>query len=276
MIAFLHPMGCSAPSTIIVVDLNANAVDIACRLGSLVCFLEAVEELKTCSGLVSSEFRRHSRKIISLIEVARRTLTAAGISLHMFRSCSPTSAPFRTAYVELLKILKERRYDVEEILQERVKHLLQPLSSGFFIQRRGDPTLPPLLQMPTPSSTRGSHDRSHNLTSRPATVARMAASYTSLMPPPDAFPVVLTHKPIKKALSSLHRRLWDPEIFISPSPRRHVRSPDREQENEFPLSRFAQARPIPRRFGIFCTGKGSMPPQERVGRPRAPRSLAKD
>jgi hypothetical protein len=47
----------------IIVDLSANAVDIACRLSSLVYFLDATEELQTCNGLVSSEFTRHSRKV---------------------------------------------------------------------------------------------------------------------------------------------------------------------------------------------------------------------
>lgn len=70
------------------------------------------------------------------------------------------------------------------------------------------------------------------------------------------------------------RRLWDPEILTSPSPRKRHRSPDIGQENQVPPPLFVP--PIPRRFGIFCTGKNSMLSPERMGRSRTPRALAKD
>jgi hypothetical protein len=56
-------MGYPAPSTIVVDLSSTKAVDIACRLGSLVNFLEAAEELQTCDSLSSFAFRRHSRKV---------------------------------------------------------------------------------------------------------------------------------------------------------------------------------------------------------------------
>jgi hypothetical protein len=92
---------------------------------------------------------------------------------------------------------------------------------------------------------------------------------------PDAFPAVQNPKMVKMlSLPKRRRRLWDPEMFTSSRPHRRARSPDIEQENEAPQPRLV--RPIPRRFGIFCTGKGSTLSQERVGRPRGPRILAKD
>lgn len=133
-------------------------------------------------------------------KVARRTLTAAGISVYMFRTCSPPLAPFRTAYINLLKILKERRQDVDAVLQGnamtpvfltpatvakqpsgRVSRLLQPLSSGFVILRRDDPTatLAPTFQM----AMRNRHDRKQSNDSAfwPVGVPASAESYT-LMP----------------------------------------------------------------------------------------------
>lgn len=56
------PMANSLPVT--TVDLQAKAMDIASRLGSLIHFLEAASELLTCRNLTTTSFERYSKKVI--------------------------------------------------------------------------------------------------------------------------------------------------------------------------------------------------------------------
>jgi len=50
-------------TTSTVVDLQAKAVDIACRLGNLASFIPATNELLTCKLLPPNEFKRNCKKV---------------------------------------------------------------------------------------------------------------------------------------------------------------------------------------------------------------------
>lgn len=90
-----------------------------------------------------------------LIQVARSTLRAAGIQLYSFSSCSPSRAPFKNTYSDLLRELSSRRYlltddsslkgilndpifstgDIDWLHIARLNKLLLPLSGDFIIER---------------------------------------------------------------------------------------------------------------------------------------------
>ncbi|KAJ7057989.1 hypothetical protein C8F01DRAFT_303493 [Mycena amicta] len=89
------------------------------------------------SNLPAPEFRKNSRKIIRLIETARETLQASGILLHLFTSCSARRQERKEVYFDLLRMLKERRDDVDPALQARMNALLVRLSSNFRVRRLG-------------------------------------------------------------------------------------------------------------------------------------------
>ncbi|KAJ7664897.1 hypothetical protein B0H14DRAFT_3075472 [Mycena olivaceomarginata] len=65
-------------------------------------FLGAATELLSCVATLSpTEFRRQSRKIIRLIETARDTLEASGISLYLFTAASCHKGKWKDAYFDL-------------------------------------------------------------------------------------------------------------------------------------------------------------------------------
>lgn len=90
-----------------------------------------------------------------LIQVARSTLRAAGIQLYSFSSCSPSRAPFKNLYFDLLRELSSHRYlltgdsslkgifndpifssgDTDWLHIARLNKLLLPLSGDFIIER---------------------------------------------------------------------------------------------------------------------------------------------
>ncbi|RDB23750.1 hypothetical protein Hypma_009324 [Hypsizygus marmoreus] len=262
-----------------VIDLRMETVvlDIAVRLGSLIHFLDATAELQTCRTLSPHDFQRLSRKIVRLTEIARQTLTAAGIQPYQFNSCPPAFLRFKAAYVELLQMLGERRQDIDVALEERVKKLLVPLSPGFHIIRSGGSTPAPLLfaaaaaKMPIPDDRAGP--------STPPTCQKPVSTTTApaaLMPPPDAFTFKSASPVLPAKYSAREHRLWN--IESPPSRQQRSHSPEVDQENVVPPPWFR--RPLQGHFGIFCTpGKTSKHQyrehqgQERPGRPRTVRPL---
>ncbi|KAF5376067.1 hypothetical protein D9615_007681 [Tricholomella constricta] len=250
----------ASPLPPVIIDLQARGVDFARRLGSLIHFVEAGRELQACRSLPSKDFRRHCRKIVTLIEIARKTLTEAGIKVHLFSPCPASLALCKSAYVDLLHMLNERRIDVDPALEERVKKLVFPLSSGFQIIRKDEPYPSPLpsatptikaqatLRQPGPIAFNARN---------PALIP--AVPVTAMMPPPDAFPVAPSalNGLAKRREPKLPGRYWD--VVLPPRNRRSSRrgsNLEDEQENVSPPPRLL--RPAPRRFGIFCTGKTSM------------------
>ncbi|KAF8064026.1 hypothetical protein FPV67DRAFT_1503251 [Lyophyllum atratum] len=255
------------------VDLSANAVALATRLGSLAQFLEAVHELQSCRYSPSRYFQRHGRKIVTLIEIARKTLKAAGIQIHLFSSCPDSLVPCKAAYVDMLYMLKERRADLDPALEDRVRNLLSPLSSGFQITRKGDPYPSPFPRGSATSEVRRIGQRPTPSTPNFILSTSTAAVPIAAMLPPDAFPVASAAPsgPAERRVTNQPRQLWN--IETSPPRYRRSSSTHDDQENAIPQARLS-VRPLQRRFGIFCTGKTSMYQyRQPTPRPRAARPL---
>ncbi|TFK36537.1 hypothetical protein BDQ12DRAFT_736879 [Crucibulum laeve] len=256
-----------------VVELQNEAIDIACRLGTLAHFLEAARQLLTCGLMSNFEFLRHSRKIIALIELARKTLTAAGAPVYSFSYCPPSLVRYKAAYIDLLKMLRENRYNVDPSLQARMHSLLISLSSTFTIQRGegSDNT-------PTIECERSGAQYSESISSSRPSPSFKNSPPTQLMAPPDAFPPPEIPQSVRlPRMRRQNNRLWDPDTIREVTRKRRTAIPAKEidQENVAPTERLI--RPMPRRFGIFCTGKKTMHGDtERVGRPGTIRSLIKE
>ncbi|KAJ7042890.1 hypothetical protein C8F04DRAFT_1075131 [Mycena alexandri] len=239
-------------------DLQADAVRLCIALqGDLnSTFLSAAYELLSCGKLHPAEFRRHSRKIIRLIETAREKLESSGVSLFLFTSCQKGKG--KDVYFEILRMLQAHRSDVDEALQARTNSLLVRLSSNFV--GRESSIVPPVspAQIPLPEASRRSLARGiTTCTPQPPNSSTPCIS----MPPPDAFP---------PDSSRAFRRRKQPRRIIPllvPEPAARSRKRARhstEQENEIPgpessSSTYAyKSPPLTRRFGIFCTAKSSM------------------
>ncbi|KAJ6464284.1 hypothetical protein C8R47DRAFT_1156300 [Mycena vitilis] len=232
-------------------DLQKDGVRLCIALQSELnlAFLDAVDKLLSCGNLPPAEFRRHSRKIIRLIETARDRLEAEGISLYLFASCR--KGKWKYVYFDLLRMLHARRgdVDVDVGLQARTKALLIRLSSSF-VGREMVRTTPALPEKSRQSLEMGIT----SCTPQPSTAS-------TTMPPPDAFP--------PRAAQSFLRRMRHRQMLpflppeLSARPRKRAKR-SAEQENKIPSPEMSSATytfkapPLTKRFGIFCTGKNSM------------------
>lgn len=92
-------------------------------------------------------------------QIARGTLTRAGIKLHTFTSCPPSVSAHKEAYFDLLRALKAARHELDDpnlqreyqtlqpwfprtnislqLIADRIGQLLLPLHSWFVIHRGG-------------------------------------------------------------------------------------------------------------------------------------------
>ncbi|KAJ7743988.1 hypothetical protein B0H14DRAFT_2987097 [Mycena olivaceomarginata] len=198
-------------------------------------FLGAATELLSCVATLSlTEFRRQSRKIIRLIETARDTLEASGISLYLGK--------WKDVYFDL------------------TNSLLVRLSSNFVARQSAVASSSSPARVPLPDKSRkslalGITTCAPQPESANTTAARLA------MPPPDAFPPRPPQSfPRRKRTSPLLPFRVPPAVTSSRKRMRHRT----QQENEIPTSESASATyayklpPLTKRFGIFCTGKSSM------------------
>ncbi|KAJ7161008.1 hypothetical protein C8R46DRAFT_1106206 [Mycena filopes] len=258
-------------------DLQADAVRLCIALqGDLnPAFLSAASELRSCGKLHPAEFQKHSRKIIRLIETARDRLEAEpGISLFLFTS-SPKGTTFgwRDVYFDLLRMLQQRRNDVDKALQGRANSLLVRLSSNFV----GRQSVTPAARMSLPEESRRALAMGlTTCTPRPEPDPNSNSNSSTIMPPPDAFPP-------GSARSFRRRKRMLPFLFLAPEPAARARKRarhHREQENQSPATSSTslptptspesgssapnvtgaryKSPPLTRRFGIFCTAKSSM------------------
>ncbi|KAF9468290.1 hypothetical protein BDZ94DRAFT_1246426 [Collybia nuda] len=242
----------TTPLPTIIVTLKTRAVDMAQELGSLTHFLEAAQALRALNNVPPNLFQNSSRKIVALIEVARKTLVVAGVPLYLFVSCSAIMAPFKAAYVDLLHMLKEHRRNVDATLTVRVHSLLTPLRTGFTIQRKGEPSNITLVSGGNPGTWKIPPESRSQFSGPTKT--------PDCMPPPDAFPAPANMPPrLHKKSFPVRHRIWGQEDTPAALPRRRSQIANTDQENipAMPQPR-GLARPMSRRFGIFCTGKSSM------------------
>ncbi|KAJ7452094.1 hypothetical protein B0H11DRAFT_2074278 [Mycena galericulata] len=241
-------------------DLQTDAVRLCIALQSQLnpAFLAAANDLLSCAKLPPPEFRRHSRKIVRLIEIARDRLEASGISLFLFTSCQ--KGKYKDVYFDLLRMLQTRRCDIDVTLQARTNSLLIRLTSNFVGRHSAMASQIFPVRISLPETTRLS------LAMGIATCTPQLPKSTAAciaMPPPDAFP------PSAKPWSRHRKRPRQSLPFLTPEavrPRKRARrnSTDSEQENQVPAppepyGTYAyKSPPLTRRFGIFCTGKNSM------------------
>jgi hypothetical protein len=62
--------------------------------------------------------------MVDALKIAHATLTDAGVTLHVFTSCSASLKPHKTAYFELLQVLKAHRHEVDPDLERTSFHLI--------------------------------------------------------------------------------------------------------------------------------------------------------
>ncbi|KAJ7858622.1 hypothetical protein B0H14DRAFT_2748216 [Mycena olivaceomarginata] len=254
-------------------DLQTDAVRLYIAFQSQLNpeFLGAATELLSCVATLSpTEFRRHSRKIIRLIETARDTLEASGISLYLFTAASCQTAKWKDVYFDLLRMLQIRRADIGDCLKARTNSLLVRLSSNFVSHQSAAASSSFPARTSLPDKSRESLALSiATWTPQPESGNTTAPHLT--MPPPDAFPPRAPQSfPRRKRSRPLLPFLVPPAVSSSRKRERHRN----QQENEIPAPESASATyvykpsPLTKRFGIFCTGKKSM----HQYRPRAMRA----
>ncbi|KAH8084894.1 hypothetical protein BXZ70DRAFT_565771 [Cristinia sonorae] len=255
-----------AASSSAAVNLQASAGDLARRLSCLRHFLLAANELLACEKAPSREINRHSRKIITLMEIAQGTLNAAGLKLYKFASCRQDLFPYKLSYFRLLRMLQRIRPCIDDrTLHGRINRLLLPLFTNMrtpaseelaeFSQASLNAPTPPGPSSPprhTPSTLPPHAEAS------PIDPNQSAPSvdYRS-MPPPD---VLLCGRNRYRGRPVTQR----PLAATAPPPR--TTSPEREdtdEENfgedtdsdsdeESPPPLYFRPRP---KFGIYCTSK---------------------
>ncbi|KAJ7699371.1 hypothetical protein B0H17DRAFT_1049589 [Mycena rosella] len=242
-------------------DLHADAVRLCIALQSQLNpgFLGAATHLLSCGALPPAEFRRHSRKIIRLIQTARDTLEVSGISLYLFTSCQQPKCTYKAVYFDLLRMLHARRCNVDVALQARTNSLLIRLSSNFVGRNSSaaSKVAPAGIQLPDKSR----QTLAMGITTCTPQPPKSTAPCSS-MPAPDAFPpspaplIRRRKRPRRSEPFSVV-----PEVVARPRKRARVAA---DRENQIPVSAPApvtyvyKAPPLTKRFGIFCTGKTSM------------------
>ncbi|KIM89997.1 hypothetical protein PILCRDRAFT_812792 [Piloderma croceum F 1598] len=253
------------------VDLDTAAVDLARRLASLRRFLDAAHELLTISQYTFSQFKRHNRQIITLMEIARTTLTNAGIKLHLFTCCHSAMLPYKAVYYELLSILHHNRHNIDLNLRDRMSRLLFALSTRFVIVRKGDSSH---LNWPADVDTwsRWRTKPSSDIRRRfrvSSSTRHEPERYASLMPPPDAFPPGRRELSIDLPLRGRSLRR-DSQVSANATRVARTASPRRQSQLSFRADpAIENTPPSPsdlvggvsrqrRSFGIFCTGKKSV------------------
>ncbi|KAJ7821659.1 hypothetical protein B0H13DRAFT_2128379, partial [Mycena leptocephala] len=236
-------------------DLQRDAVRLCIAFQSQLnpAFLGAATELLSCvAKLPPQEFRRHSRKIIRLIEIARDRLEASGISLYLFTSCR--KGTWKDVYFDLLRMLQARLGEVDDTLQARTKSLLIRLSSNFIGRESSTASPISLARISLPETSRRSLAMGIT-TCTPQPPKSSGACIT--MPPPDAFPPSATQSFRCRKRPRQQLPFLVPEVT---RPRKRARHSS-QQENEIPAPESSSATyaykspPLTKRFGIFCTGK---------------------
>ncbi|KAJ7153485.1 hypothetical protein C8R43DRAFT_1002198 [Mycena crocata] len=242
-----------------VVDLQREGVRLCIALQSELnsAFLGAANDLLSCTKLPPADFRRHSRKIVRLIETARDTLEASGVSLYMFTSCQ--KGKWKDLYFDLLRMLQARRCDVDVALQARTNYLVVRLSSNFV--GRGSCASSQML----PSRISLPENSRQALAQGITTCISQPSSTCNTMPPPDAFPPAASqfsrHRKRRVQATLPEMPFWEVSEVAHPQRkrRRHTERENQSPAPDAPPDTYAyKSPPLTKRFGIFCTGKSSM------------------
>ncbi|KAI0248405.1 hypothetical protein BJV78DRAFT_1354930 [Lactifluus subvellereus] len=258
------------------VDLRQWAGELAYRLGSLSHFVAAARELLDIIHHLSSEILlRHSRKIVTLVEISQATLTRAGLKLHLLTSRSSALQNYKTLYFDILRALRGRRELISnsDNLKDRVSRLLMPLSTGLVIHQGDSPpvtSFPPSVAVSSdrdvPSSSPPEAAQAPRRTVRRPSVGDPAPAPEELMPPPSSLPHRFRQPPsiTPRGWGSLQADYNPSSGSIrmartrSPRPLHCADSEPPAELSEVVPPVIAQRRT--QRFGIFCTAaNGSVP-----------------
>ncbi|TFK48281.1 hypothetical protein OE88DRAFT_567599 [Heliocybe sulcata] len=207
------------------------------------------QELLTFKSLPPSDFIRHSKKIVTLIEISRTRLIESHIPMSKQVVCTPGHEPYRATYIQLLEALQCRQWMIEDIeLRGRVKRLLLPLACGRSVASGSikitggpiDKSLPttsqtgPLLFHPYKRAG------ASTLRARSETPGRDAS-----MPPPDELP------PLLRKSKASDRKIFNETTILD--------APQDCTSGDKYLSEYSVAVTLRGRskgkFGIFCTNK---------------------
>ncbi|KAH9954876.1 hypothetical protein BC827DRAFT_924222 [Russula dissimulans] len=234
-----------------VVDLRQRAGDLAHRLGSLSHFMPAAQELLEIIHCLTSEILlRHNRKIVTLVEISRATLTRAGLRLNSFTSFIPALRNYKALYFEILRALQQRQEVIidSDNLRDRVSRLLKPLSTWIVMHQRVSTSAPP-LSAPQASPDRDSafspspgpsqQPRRNSLPTRRRSDSESAHPSTApeeLMPPPSSLPHRFQQPP------STTPRGWHSGLLVPPTGDHHASD---QTSGAIRMARTRSPRPLP-------------------------------
>ncbi|KAJ3535104.1 hypothetical protein NMY22_g6639 [Coprinellus aureogranulatus] len=244
-------------------------------------YSSAVETLASLFALPLSEFIAVSSKITALIELVHNALHTAGVQTYEFSYCAPALVPHKLAYFRLLRLLRDRRNDIPDHLQDRVQRLLLPLSPSFQVHTgagpshgvgtcsqspRGSPKTPTLEHAPSPVDTRTyilSRVESQRPRMPPPPVNWRDARTQATSRNPSALrrgTQLWTHDEALRALAHLNKRTHNGDADPRPVKRRRTSStstpkggyrvvalpPEGDQENTTPDTPKPAADDLPR------------------------------
>ncbi|KAI0339066.1 hypothetical protein BDW22DRAFT_1347928 [Trametopsis cervina] len=252
-------------------NFRLTAMDLARRLSFLQHYVSAAHELVLrFEQLQPRELRRHTRKIVALIEISRQTLLRCGLRLYHFAACPPALSQHKCRFFDLLRTLKQQRRfmdNSEHELRGRIDRLLLPLSSNLRIASTEDTAAhpsyysksvglvsPPPSPVSLPSTSRSGYTAVN-------TVSRGYASSDTegKMLPPD----VLMSRSSKRRIHRIQQPVQvGGNVFgRAPETRQH-NEPSAAATDAPPEDVEAESSHLPRlvapsrrRFGIFCTSK---------------------
>ncbi|VDC04841.1 unnamed protein product [Peniophora sp. CBMAI 1063] len=240
-----------------------GASDLGSRLSFMnTCHDASVELLEIIHDSSDVSFERQARKIITLIEIARSTLTRGGLKLHSFASCPPALTFHKQAYFMLLEALRDRRHLIDDnTLKERAARLLLPLSSGLVIRRRSmsvtsDGRTPPPDEI-------GSDAESQTLRRTAAPARRLPPAPPLAMPPPAALPSKDASSPASyEPPAGGEPPLWRVERLARTRSRpsqKHLPPAEGVPGDDTPPVIYTVQRVRPHRYGIFCSAGSANP-----------------
>ncbi|KAK7688518.1 hypothetical protein QCA50_008056 [Cerrena zonata] len=239
------------------VDLRHHAVDIARRLSSWRHFLPAATELLTCENLSPIEIKRHSTKIVRLIELSHSTLTRSSLTSCSVAGSQTGLSPFKKTYFELLLMLHRIRHHINDTeLQARIDRLLLPLpadhcSRPLRVTRHAPYHVPHAVRHRSPQSEEEDRKMMPPPSFLPNVEKRRHANNYSVRLVCDKFDNV----PYCRSLRRSPRRSNDnsSETDSDDSDRddeRVIESEDEDEDEESPQVTYQQPRA---RLGILCT-----------------------
>ncbi|KAG2113887.1 uncharacterized protein F5147DRAFT_834844 [Suillus discolor] len=109
---------------------------LAKRLTTLDYFLYATNEAMKFDQLEDCDLQPYGEKIITLTEVARRTLRQR-MDVSLIMLCSKEHVPYKAAYFKLLVWIRRRRSAFPTNIDDRINSLLEDINHRIVLRTRG-------------------------------------------------------------------------------------------------------------------------------------------